>query len=132
MLLLAGVVAGVVYILFSEVKRDVRGVRRREIIGGARVAVKSDVNTDDIDPVMGTAIDVARSVGLSPVVTSALRPADRGSLHKVGRALDFRTRHLADSESRRVASEMQNKLGDDWDVIAEFNPNHIHVEYDPN
>jgi len=132
MLILAGTVAFIIYLVASNMKRDVRGVRRREIIGGSRVAVKDDVNTSDIDPVMGTAIDVARSVGLSPVVTSALRPADRGSLHKVGRALDFRTRHLADAEARRVASEMQSKLGEEWDVIAEFGPDHIHVEYDPS
>ena len=131
MLILAAILGTVAYILSRDMKRDIRGVENRNFVAGTRVAIKDGVQTQGVKSVMGQAIDTARSVGLSPVVTSGYRPGDRGSLHAQGLALDFRSRHLSTNESVRVAEEMQEKLGSDWDVIAEFNPAHIHVEYDP-
>lgn len=128
---LASFISSIIYLLATKMKRDVRDIQRRETIGGSYVAVKSDVNVSNLDPVLGKAIDVARSVGLSPVVTSALRPDDTGSLHSEGLALDFRSHHLSYFESQQVEKEMQEKLGNDWDVVLESNPEHFHVEYDP-
>ena len=128
---LASFVGSIIYLLATKMKRDVRDIQRRETIGGSYVAVKTGVDVSNLDPVLGRAIDVARSVGLSPVVTSALRPDDTGSLHSEGLALDFRSHHLSYFESQQVEKEMQEKLGNDWDVVLESNPEHFHVEYDP-
>lgn len=127
------VVAGLImaYFTFSP-KRDVMGVQRRETIAGTYVPVKEGVNVDgDVSPKIGEAISAAREAGLTPVVTSVLRPNDYDSLHSEGGAIDFRSRHLSGFEANRVADEMQEMLGEDFDVIAEFSPQHIHVEYDP-
>mgnify|MGYP000025779452 CR=1 FL=1 len=132
-LLFAVVFIGVIlFSLLSEEKKDARGVRRMETVAGAYVPVKEGVNVSELDPVLGEAIDAARSTGaLTPVITSALRPYDDGSLHAERLALDFRSRHLTSFEAQKVGEKMQERLGDDWDVVVEFNPRHIHVEYDP-
>lgn len=60
----------------------------------------------------------------------------RGSLHYDDLALDLRVWDLGDHEE--AAAEIQDRLGDDYDVIAEWRaegdgevPSHIHAEYDP-
>ena len=51
------------------------------------------------------------------------------SLHYKGRALDFRTNHLTDSERVEITDRLKADLGDDYDVV--FEGDHLHVEYDP-
>lgn len=51
----------------------------------------------------------------------------QNSLHYVGRALDFRTRHLRDDQPRRVAELISKRLGPSFDVILEAD--HLHVEW---
>jgi hypothetical protein len=60
-----------------------------------------------------------------------------GSLHYDGKALDLRVWELEDHEA--TAAEIQGRLGEDFDVVAEWRtaengdrvPSHIHVEKDP-
>jgi hypothetical protein len=55
----------------------------------------------------------------------------RGSAHYTGNAVDLRTRNLTLSNRRRVASEIAERLGEDYDVVLEDDPPHLHIEYDP-
>ena len=130
--LLAAIPVGLYFLLRTPTEAE--GVTRRETIGGAIVAVKRGVQWGPgLDPRMSAAIDAARTAGLAPVVTSALRPGDRGSLHAVGRALDFRTRHLDSPEAlEQMAETMRGLLGPRWNVVLEAAPQpHAHVELDP-
>jgi hypothetical protein len=59
-----------------------------------------------------------------------------GSKHYDDEALDLRVWHLINPQA--VAEQIQNELGEDFDVILEWReeggeevPSHIHVEYDP-
>ena len=77
------------------------------------------------------------------VITSGRRPATPGgsSLHQIGQAMDIRSREWPSSDQRLFAEELQNRLGEDFDVIVEgpasLDPRyqqrvaHIHVEHDP-
>lgn len=77
------------------------------------------------------------------VITSGRRQASPGgsSLHAAGRAMDIRSRDWGGADQRAFAQELQNRLGEDFDVIVEgpasLDPRyqnrvvHIHVEYDP-
>ena len=56
----------------------------------------------------------------------------RYSLHAFGYAVDIRTNHLpADVDKDILASQIQRRLGNMYDVVFEPNPEHIHIEYDP-
>lgn len=46
-----------------------------------------------------------------------------GSLHYNGNAFDIR------KVDKISATDIQNVLGKDWDVVSE--PSHMHIEYDP-
>ena len=50
-----------------------------------------------------------------------------GSLHPYGYALDLRTHYWEKPEISKVAIELQDALGDDYDVI--IHSTHIHCEY---
>jgi hypothetical protein len=71
------------------------------------------------------------------VVTSAEDGTHmEGSLHYDAKALDLRVWDLGDHE--RAAAQIQEILGRDYDVIAEWRvegevevPSHIHAEHDP-
>jgi len=71
------------------------------------------------------------------VVTSAEDGTHmEGSLHYDGKALDLRVWDLGSHE--RAAAPIQDILGDDYDVLAEWRvegdgevPSHIHAEHDP-
>jgi hypothetical protein len=64
-----------------------------------------------------------------PLIVTSANDGDhmKGSLHYEDKALDLRVWHLSDPG--RVASRIQDLLGDEYDVIAEGT--HIHAEYDP-
>ena len=53
----------------------------------------------------------------------------RNSAHYTGRAVDLRTRNLAEINRPRAAELLQEALGDAYDVVLEAD--HCHVEYDP-
>lgn len=66
------------------------------------------------------------------VITSAFDGKHReDSLHYKHRALDIRTIHLSWDKVRSLLRFLREKLGEDFDVIYEENPPHIHIEYDP-
>lgn len=75
--------------------------------------------------------------GYEPVVTSANDYPDHktDSKHYSNEAIDIRGNNMSVATMRAVAKELGEKLGDDYDVLAEvFNVkdyNHIHIEYDP-
>lgn len=69
-------------------------------------------------------------VGKEVVITSGVDGTHSlRSKHYVGRALDFRTRHLSDSERVIVLDVMRQELGADYDCLDEGD--HLHIEYDP-
>ncbi len=51
------------------------------------------------------------------------------SLHYVGMAIDFRTRHLAAGDNLKITGELKACLGLEFDVVLETD--HIHVEWQP-
>lgn len=52
-----------------------------------------------------------------------------GSLHYVGKALDFRTRDVVQSQLPTIVADIKEALGEEFDVVLE--KDHIHLEFDP-
>lgn len=50
-----------------------------------------------------------------------------GSLHYANQAFDIR---MPDKETTALSLELMTALGSDFDVVVE--PDHIHIEYDPD
>ena len=99
--------------------------------------VKPGVSMDPIQkPTTRRIIDAAEYVfgryGLIPTITDVDSPEIHmaGSKHYTGDALDWR-RWDADALGVTIAivEELRYFLGDDYDVVLE--PNHLHIEYDP-
>lgn len=77
------------------------------------------------------------------VITSGRRPTTPGgsSKHQTGDAMDVRSREWAPQDQRAFASALQDRLGEDFDVIVEGpasldtryqeRPPHVHIEHDP-
>lgn len=64
------------------------------------------------------------------IITSACDGRhSRGSLHYVGLAVDFRTRHLKAGDASKVAGKIKDRLGLEYDVVLERD--HVHLEYQP-
>lgn len=77
-------------------------------------------------------VEVYRRYGAACVVTSGTDGSHGvGSLHYSGNALDFRTRHLSRTVAIAIAGDVKAALGPDYDVVLEWNPWHLHVEYQP-
>ena len=98
------------------------------------IQLKHDTNLTGVKPEMVMAAMVVASVydamGYSTVVTSACDGKHgRGSLHYVGLALDFRTRHVAAGEHDKLRDMVADALGPQFDVVLE--ETHLHVEYQP-
>lgn len=72
-----------------------------------------------------------RVAGKAPTVTSCRegRHMD-GSFHYLGRAFDLRIRNVPAWKWKRLAQELRNALGPEWDVVLEVDKLHIHVELD--
>ncbi len=51
------------------------------------------------------------------------------SLHGLGYAVDFRTRHLVAGRAEAIVAKMQAALGPSYQVVLESD--HIHGEFDP-
>ena len=69
------------------------------------------------------------------VITSGVEGRHRrGSAHFTGRAVDLRTKNIAEGNRPRAAAKLKEALGAEYDVIHEAigTPGeHVHVEYDP-
>lgn len=72
---------------------------------------------------------------VSMLVTSGNDKVHRpDSLHYRDRALDFRTKHLTETEKDRLVAEVRRRLGRHYDVVLEgrnTSNEHLHVEHDP-
>ena len=101
------------------------------------IELKHAVKLDNLSPQIVLAIVVAagliRRYSIEPCVVTSVNDSRHriGSLHYQGRAVDLRTRHLNRSEAESFADEVRDCLGPDFDVILEWNPPHLHIEYDP-
>jgi conjugal transfer mating pair stabilization protein TraG len=106
------------------------------------VAVKPGTNIRSLDPAIVTAISSVAStthnLGFAPpTITSGQdRHHQRGSLHPVGRALDFRGNNLSTTQGSLLAGGVMQRLGPNYDVFFEVSRsdpsnNHLHVEFDP-
>lgn len=74
--------------------------------------------------------DVFREFGFDCIVTAGIDGShSRGSIHYKGLAVDLRTRHVPAAEHQKVVGKLQERLGDDFDVVLEGD--HVHLEYDP-
>jgi len=96
--------------------------------------IKKGVSIAGIRPEMVVAIFVVEGIlasgGYETVITAALDSKHgRGSLHFVGLALDFRTRHIEDDLLPVITDEIKQALGESYDVVLEHN--HWHVECQP-
>lgn len=70
-----------------------------------------------------------------PVTVTSMKDGKHSvnSLHYSGMAVDIRSKHLTQEESRKVFFALKNDLGPDYDVLleAENTENeHLHIEYD--
>ena len=97
--------------------------------------VKAGVKLDKLQPQMTLALMAVERVwtaaGREPVLTSGNDGVHReGSLHYVGLALDFRSRNLSSNERYLFREQLEDMLGDEFDVVLEFNPHHYHIEWD--
>ena len=54
-----------------------------------------------------------------------------GSHHPLGLGLDVRRRGLSLEKVKLMVKDLKKVLGPDFDVVIEFDPPHIHIEYDP-
>ena len=103
------------------------------------IQTKEGVALDDLQPEAFSAAEIAKPIleaaGVDFVVTST-GPGDRantesveGTKHNTGQAFDIRTRDIPEEDRQAVADQLQEALGDDFDVVLESD--HIHIERDP-
>lgn len=92
---------------------DIGGVAPEMVFGGMIVA------------------SVYEAFGYRPCRVTSGRDGEhkKGSLHYVGRALDFGFWNVPQSERANFAAAIRAALGEDFDVVME--ENHYHVEFDP-
>jgi len=99
------------------------------------IRFKKGVKVRAIQPEIVLAIPIVASVfakfnNAECVITSAREGTHmKRSMHYVGYALDFRTRHIAVGWHEKLAKEVRRALTDEYDVVLE--KTHLHVEYDP-
>ena len=77
---------------------------------------------------------VMRAYG--PVTVTSMKDGKHSvnSLHYSGMAVDIRSKHLSQEDSRKVFFALRNDLGPDFDVLLENEGKeneHYHVESDP-
>ncbi len=109
----------------------------------AESTLKTGVDLRILAPQWGLAYPIIQqcfiSRGYSCVVTSGndgehTPKSGKTSLHYLGRALDFRTKHLPMSHKLPLRLQVQAALGEQWDVVLEhvgMDNEHLHVEFDP-
>ena len=117
---------------------DGNAVARANGVGVKSSAVKIGNLHPSMEAVIVAVAQCAREMALPrPVITSGNDSRHmKGSLHFVGRALDFRGNNLKIAVGRSLRDKVAGRLGADYDVLFEVfeNPvnNHLHVEYDPD
>jgi hypothetical protein len=100
-----------------------------------KLSLKHGVRIHGLRPEMTLAAFIVSGVyeeyGFPCVITSAIDGKHSvGSFHYAGAALDFRTRDILDASKRAMLTEeVRNRLGPDFDVVAEVD--HMHVESQP-
>jgi len=52
-----------------------------------------------------------------------------GSRHYIGLGIDVRTRNMTEPQQQYCATDLNDRLGEDFDVVLE--KDHIHIEFDP-
>ena len=97
--------------------------------------IKAGVKLDKLQPQMALVLIQVERVwnmhGLEATLTSGNDGKHRtNSLHYQGLALDFRTRDLTDSKAQFFAEQVADALGSEFDIVLEFNPRHLHAEFD--
>lgn len=83
---------------------------------------------------VGVAQEVMELIGQSTLQVNSMRDGTHmaGSKHPDGNAVDFHTIHLADGERKMFNYWLDRRLNSKgFDVVAETNPIHTHVEFDP-
>jgi len=99
------------------------------------ISIKPGVIVRACQPEILLAVPIVASIlqqynGAECVITGAREGEHmKRSLHFVGYALDFRTRHIAIGWHEKIAKDVQRALGEEYDVVLE--KTHLHVEYDP-
>lgn len=98
------------------------------------VALKDGVRLVGLQPQLVLAVlvvdGVCRERAVACVVTSAVDSThERGSLHYVGAAVDFRTRELQPAHLTAFRDDVAERLGPEYDVVLEAD--HLHVEWQP-
>lgn len=101
--------------------------------------LKSTVKLRGITPEMAIGhtfvMDTYNRLGYTCLITSANDSQHgRASLHFVGNALDYRTKHVARDELDILATTVKSALGAEFDVVLEKRGQpleHLHVEYQP-
>lgn len=100
---------------------------------------KQGATLEGAKPEILKAAEIVRShlwdMGIELVITSGTEGDVSDGVHKktskhyTGEAFDFRIWQFKESQLPLVVSNLQRKLGKDYDVVLE--KTHIHVEYDP-
>lgn len=98
--------------------------------------IESNVNLIGLHPMMQIAnckmAVIFYQFGIyTPTITSAIDGIhSAGSLHKKGRACDYRVWGLTNEQQVELRLKAEDVLGNSYDVVLE--PNHLHIEYDPD
>jgi len=103
------------------------------------IQIKTGVDMSGLAPELwAKAYEIAGAfdaLGYSCVITSARRPSgSKFSYHGIGRALDFRAKHIrTDNHRATILAKIIGVCGNEFDVIlhGEGDNIHYHVEYDP-
>jgi hypothetical protein len=81
-------------------------------------------------------INVAQELGLPDMVITSGNDSQHkpSSKHYSHAALDFRTKHLQETQKRALRDGVKARLGRHFDVLLERpgqEQEHLHIEYDP-
>ncbi len=95
---------------------------------------KNGVLINGVKPETVLLIQVVHSIlashGYRCIVTSITDGEhNRGSLHYIGHAVDFRIRHISAEKMIQLVVEIKNALTEEFDVILK--PDHMHIEFQP-
>lgn len=109
------------------------------------ICLKAGVSLDKLTPqavfAMVVCADVLEDYARTPLTITSVGPEltekqsgklihKADSLHYKGRAFDFRTRTMTDTQRTDVIDEIKSRLGSEFDVVLEGD--HGHVEWDPD
>ncbi len=100
--------------------------------------LKPGVSVNGLKPEMNVAIQAVSDLfgidGYDVIITSGVDGVhSRTSLHYVGYALDFRTRHIPRGRTLQYVQKLKQHLGSEFDVLFESSKEseHMHIEFQP-